>query len=45
MVRNPKDVVISFYRVMQWADQLVDEDNTFDKLLDKFVEGKGNMSI
>jgi hypothetical protein len=41
MVRNPKDVVTSFYRLMQWGDQLVDGDKSFDQFIDAFVEGKG----
>ncbi|XP_060565968.1 sulfotransferase 4A1-like [Ruditapes philippinarum] len=41
LVRNPKDVVTSFYRLMQWGDQLVDGDKSFDQFIDAFVEGKG----
>ncbi|XP_053373339.1 sulfotransferase 4A1-like [Mercenaria mercenaria] len=41
MVRNPKDVVISFYRLMHWGDQLAEDETTFDQFVDTFVNGTG----
>ncbi|XP_060597875.1 sulfotransferase 1C2-like [Ruditapes philippinarum] len=41
IARNPKDLVVSFYRLMHWGDQLTEEETTFDKFIDTFVNGKG----
>lgn len=39
IARNPKDVVTSFFRLMQWDDLLSDNDNTFDAFVEGFIDG------
>lgn len=41
IVRNPKDVVTSFYRLMSWGDGLTETDNTWDLFFGAFVNGTG----
>ncbi|XP_053373512.1 sulfotransferase 4A1-like [Mercenaria mercenaria] len=39
IARNPKDVVTSFFRLMQWGNELVEGDKTFDLFVDGFIKG------
>lgn len=39
VVRNPKDVVVSFFRLLKWTNQLDVEENMFDRFFDSFVNG------
>ncbi|XP_045170042.2 sulfotransferase 4A1-like [Mercenaria mercenaria] len=41
IARNPKDLVTSFYRLMQWGDQLEEGDKTFHQFIDAFINGTG----
>ncbi|XP_053373343.1 amine sulfotransferase-like [Mercenaria mercenaria] len=41
VVRHPKDVVISLFRIMQWCDLLAEDETTFDSFLDTIVNGTG----
>ncbi|KAL4233033.1 Sulfotransferase domain [Mactra antiquata] len=39
--RNPKDIASSFFRLMQWADLLLEEEKSFDYFIEEFVNGTG----
>ncbi|XP_045175759.2 amine sulfotransferase-like [Mercenaria mercenaria] len=41
IARNPKDVVVSWYHLLEWTDELLDDLDTWDKFLDSFVDGTG----
>lgn len=42
VARNPKDIVTSFFRLMQWGDGLTEQDSTWDLFVDAFVSGTGH---
>ncbi|XP_060595160.1 sulfotransferase 4A1-like [Ruditapes philippinarum] len=42
VARNPKDIVTSFFRLMQWGDGLNETDGTWDLFVDAFVSGTGH---
>lgn len=39
MARNAKDIVTSLYRLMQWQDELRENDNTWDLFFQTFIDG------
>ncbi|XP_053373148.1 sulfotransferase 1A1-like [Mercenaria mercenaria] len=38
--RNPKDVATSYFRLLQWWDQIGEDPNSFNEFVDNFVNGK-----
>ncbi|XP_052810661.1 sulfotransferase 1B1-like isoform X2 [Mya arenaria] len=40
IARNPKDVVASYYRLQKWTDIEAEQDSSWDKFIDLFVQGK-----
>jgi hypothetical protein len=44
VARNPKDIVTSFFRLMQWGDGLNETDGTWDLFVDAFVSGTGKFA-
>ena len=43
IARNPKDIATSFFRLMQWLGGLKDDENTFEKFVEAFVNGTGKL--
>ena len=41
VLNEQKDVVTSFYRLMQWDDLLTEEDNISDVFVQGFIDGTG----
>ncbi|XP_060595287.1 sulfotransferase 1C4-like [Ruditapes philippinarum] len=41
LTRNPKDVITSYYHLLQWLNELRDDEETWPKFFNSFVEGKG----
>ncbi|XP_045164645.2 sulfotransferase 4A1-like [Mercenaria mercenaria] len=41
IVRNPKDIATSFYRLLQWGGFVLENDIAFEVFVDEFVNGTG----
>ncbi|KAL4230241.1 hypothetical protein ACF0H5_010627 [Mactra antiquata] len=42
IARNPKDVLTSLFRLMQWGDGLMQQDGTWELFSDAFIAGTGH---